>query len=293
MVEDTAAAIVAGSGRPPAGRSVSSEAQLPPTLTVVIPAWNEAERIEECVEQVLARLSDQDAEIVVVDDGSSDGTAARCAAWVRAHPAARVRLVRAPHRGKGAALRAGVAVSRGEVVAFIDADLDVPPEEIARLLRERATGRLDVVVGSKRVLAWRQVPRPFGRKVMSLAFSGLVAVLFRLPVRDTQTGVKLFSGPWLRRAVTYTRIDGFLFDVEILALAAAQGLRMGEAQVRVVMRRPASRIGMRDVVHCLGELAMVPAALHRARRALPVAGASPRRSAPSRAERVAHAPVGS
>ncbi len=238
------------------------------TLSVVVPAWNEAERIPECIRRIVDSLSPLDPEVIVVDDGSTDGTADVCRAWIRAHPSPDVRVIVAPHRGKGAAVCAGARASRGDVVAFIDADLDVAPEEIARLLRARDQQGLDIVVGSKRILSWRGMRRPLPRRVLSLSFSALARLLFRLPVRDTQTGVKLFDGPWLRTVAPHARVRGFLFDVELLALAASEGLRMGEVCVPVGMSRPASRIGLYDVVRCIGELAVIGRSVRRARRSL-------------------------
>ncbi len=251
------------------------------TLSVVVPAWNEAERIPECIRRIVGSLCALDPEVIVVDDGSTDGTAEVCRAWIASHPSPDVRVLVAPHRGKGAAVRAGALASRGDVVAFIDADLDVAPEEIARLLRVRQERGLDVVVGSKRDLSWRRMQRPLPRRLLSLSFSAVARLLFRLPVRDTQTGIKLFDGPWLRSVAPHARVQGFLFDVELLALAAAAGLRMGEVCVPVGMSRPASRIGVRDVLRCMGELALIGGSLRHARHSLAVEEGAGRRQAPA------------
>jgi dolichyl-phosphate beta-glucosyltransferase len=239
-----------------------------PALSVVVPAWNERRHILACVEGILAALAPLDPEVVVVDDGSEDGTGAACAAWIRAHPGARVALVRQPHRGKGAALAAGAAVTRGRAVAFVDADRDIPPEELWRLWWAREAAGLDVVVGAKGPGAARA--RPLGRRVVSAAFAWAVRRALRLPVPDTQTGIKLFPGPWLREAARRARVRGFLFDVELLARAQADGLAMGWVPVAVRRGRPRSRIGLGDLLRTAWEVPRLVCALRalgRSRRA--------------------------
>jgi glycosyltransferase involved in cell wall biosynthesis len=251
-----------------------------PALSVVVPAWNEAERIGECLDRLWACLRSLSAEVVVVDDGSSDGTAEACAAWMRRHPGAPVLLLRRPHRGKGAAVYAGARATRGDAIAYLDADLDVPAEEVARLFALRRSEGLDVLVGSKRRLTWRESGRPPLRTALSIAFSWLARSLFRLPIRDTQTGIKLWPGPWLRATAREARVRGFLFDLELLGAAAADGLRLAEVGVEVRMRRPASRLGLADVGRCLLELPSVGASLRARRRRGAPPALRPRRRRP-------------
>ncbi len=237
-----------------------------PVLSVIVPAWNEAERITACMQALQQHLAPLCPELIVVDDGSTDGTHQIAAEWIARHPEADAQVISLPHRGKGAAVRAGVRHSHGDDIVYIDADLDIPASEILRLLASRSRDGADVVVGSKRALTWLQLPGPIPRRLISVTFSWLVGRLFDLPVRDTQTGVKLFPGGWMRSAVTQARVAGFLFDVELLAMAARAGLRLREEPVRVTMRRAASRIGVRDCVRCLGELALLAHVLQDRRR---------------------------
>ena len=257
-----------------------------PALSVVVPAWNEAVRIGACLDQLEACLSHRGLEIIVVDDGSTDGTAEAAQAWADAHPGRRTEVLHQPHGGKGRAVYAGVARSRGADVAYIDADLDIPAGEVDRLLAWRDASGAAVVVGSKRRLAWRRLPRPLPRRVLSVTFSWVVALLFHLPVRDTQTGVKLFPGPWLRAATRQAAISGFLFDVELLALAARDGLSMAELPVTVVRRREANRIGLGTVWCCLLELGAVVRAVRR--NGAPCPRATPRRRAARHAAPAGH-----
>lgn len=228
-----------------------------PILSVIVPAWNEAEGIAACMQALHQHLGPLRPELIIVDDGSTDGTHRVAADWIARHPDVDARVISLPHRGKGVAVRAGVRRSRGNDVVYIDADMDIPASEIDRLLASRSRDGTDVVVGSKRALTWRQLPGPVSRRLISVTFSWLVSQLFHLPVRDTQTGVKLFPGPWLRSAVAEARVAGFLFDVELLAMAVRAGLRLREEPVRVTMRRAASRIGVRDCLRCVGELALL------------------------------------
>ncbi len=225
-----------------------------PQLTVIVPAWNEANRIADCLEQLEESLGHLHPEIIVVDDGSRDATAEVAQHWIDTHLACDAHVLVRPHRGKGQAVYAGVRRSSGVDVAFIDADLDIPAEEILHLLRERTAAQAPVVVGSKRQLSWRELPGPPLRRTMSITFSAVVTHLFDLPVRDTQTGIKLFPGPWLRAMADQARVPGFLFDLELLIAAAAQGMRIIEVPVRVTMRRDANRIGVRHVALCALEL---------------------------------------
>lgn len=226
-----------------------------PLLTVIVPAWNEAERIVDCLEQLDKSLGHLHPEIIVVDDGSSDATAEMAQHWIDAHRTCDAHVLVRPHRGKGHAVYAGVRQSSGVDVAFIDADLDIPASEILHLLHERTVAQAAIVVGSKRQLSWRELPGPPLRRTMSITFSALVSRLFDLPVRDTQTGVKLFPGSWLRAMADQARVPGFLFDLELLIAAAAQGMRIIEVPVRVRMQRNANRIGVRHVARCALELA--------------------------------------
>lgn len=237
-------------------------------LSIIVPAWNESARIAQCLNQLHRRLGHRRPEIIVVDDGSTDGTLEAALGWMARHPSCDVSVIRVPHGGKGRAVYAGARYTHGLDVAYIDADMDIPAAEIDHLIRWRDIAAADVVVGSKRELSWRRARRPFVRWVVSIAFSSLVSRIYRLPVRDTQTGVKLFPGPWLRDVVRYAQVPGYLFDVELLAVAAAQGLGITEIPVRVRMRRAASRIGLMDGLRCIAEMAEVRTSVRRICRTL-------------------------
>lgn len=234
-------------------------------LSIIVPAWNEEWCIYHTLTVLMGHFRGASYEVLVVDDGSRDGTAAEVRRWSRDNPDVAVRcLCLGAQRGKGGAVKAGALASSGSWVAYIDADLDIPADNLLRLYELAQEGEQDVLAGSKRQLTWGRRGVPLGRKLVSVGFSDLVQLLFRLPVRDTQTGIKLFRGSWLRKAAAEARVDGFLFDLELLAMASQDGLKMREVCVSYTPQREANRIGLRKIAACVVELGRIKAALrHR------------------------------
>ena len=206
-----------------------------PRLSVVIPAYNEAGRLPATLERVVAYLRESGrwlpAEVVVVDDGSSDATA-EVAAAVPAAAGLSCRAVRHErNRGKGAAVRTGFAASRGALVLLSDADLSSPIAEVERLAG--AAGPGSVAVGSRAVdRALITIRQPLHRDLMGRTFNGLTRVLGLSGLHDTQCGFKLFPGPLARALAGVQRLDGFAYDVELLLLARRWGFAVREVGVR-------------------------------------------------------------
>jgi dolichyl-phosphate beta-glucosyltransferase len=200
--------------------------------SVIVPCFNEAERIGPTVERVVAYLERRGRpwEVVVVDDGSLDATSD----VVRAHAARRsaVRLVRyETNHGKGFAVRQGVFASRGELALFSDADLSTPIEELAKL-EARAEAGFDVVVGSRVVAGARILtPQPAQRRLSGLVFRALVRGLRLSSIRDTQCGFKLLRRSTVEPILRRIETQGFAFDVELLARAERAGLRVTEVPI--------------------------------------------------------------
>jgi len=209
-------------------------------LSVVIPAYNEARRLGPTLDRVSAYLRQRDGEheVLVVDDGSTDGTAS----LVAAHPAPEVRLVSQPeNRGKGAALRRGVLESRGRRVLLCDADLSTPIEEVEALAPHLDDGA-SVAIGSRGVEESEvRVHQPAYRELMGKTFNLIIRVLGLRGLRDTQCGFKLLDGEAARRLFSELRTEGFAFDVELLWLARRHGYRIDEVGVRWV-DSPDSRV---------------------------------------------------
>ncbi len=204
-----------------------------PALSVVIPAFNEEARLPPHLGAVLAylRVHYPAFELLVVDDGSRDGTVAAVTAALAGEPRARV-VAYTPNRGKGYAIRTGVLASRGAQVVFLDADLSTPIDEIPRaleLLREA-----EIVIGSRDLPnSDVRVPQPLFRRVASDLFKWVRYLMVGLwRISDTQCGFKAYRGPVARQLFALAQIDRFMFDVEILYLAERAGLRIVEMPVR-------------------------------------------------------------
>jgi glycosyltransferase involved in cell wall biosynthesis len=213
------------SGRPPAEGDHR--------LSVVVPAFHEETRIADTVARIRSELGELDQagdlEIVVVDDGSSDDTAA----VARSAGADQV-IVQPENRGKGAAVRAGVLVAQGRTVAFTDADLAYAPGQLVPMLDAVESG-YDVVVGNRHdndsdTLVGTSALRSFGSRVVNMATN----ILLLGNYRDTQCGCKAFRSDIGRVVLGAGKIDGFAFDIEILHLIERYGLSLKEVPVEVV-----------------------------------------------------------
>jgi dolichyl-phosphate beta-glucosyltransferase len=203
-------------------------------LSVVIPAYNEARRLPATLERVVGFLGAdagwQPAEVLVVDDGSADGTAAVVDVAPAAEGVTVVCLGHRVNRGKGAAVRTGFAAARGEAILLCDADLSTPIEEVDRLQSALTDG---VAVGSRALDRERiELRQPLYRDLMGRVFNLAVRILAVPGVSDTQCGFKLFAGDHGRRCAEAQRLDGFAFDVELLYLTRAWRREVVEVPVR-------------------------------------------------------------
>ncbi len=211
-------------------------------VSLVIPAYNEANRIPSTIARIGEYLRSRGAswEVVIVDDGSRDATsdAARDAARSADLPIRIVRL--AENRGKGAAVRAGVAQSHGDWILISDADLSTPIEEWEKLRRAGTP----VAIGSRAVdesLVRRK--QPWHRRTMGKIFNRLVRLLSVPGIGDTQCGFKWIEGNLARDLFSKARIDRFAYDVEILSMARRRGIAIAEVPV-VWVNSPQSRVSI-------------------------------------------------
>ena len=219
----------------------------PRSLSVVIPAFNEAARIAETLAVVRQELNAIAAtwEVRVVDDGSEDDTAAIVDAAMKQE--SRIVLQREPHRGKGAAVRAGLLASRAELRFMCDADLSMPLHELPRFLA-LVPAECDIAIGTREGAGARRVGEPAHRHVIGRAFNYMVRAGLLKNIQDTQCGFKLFS----RRAVEIVfprmTLDGWAFDIEALWIAEQAGLRVREVPIEWHYRE-SSRVSLvRDSV---------------------------------------------
>jgi glycosyltransferase involved in cell wall biosynthesis len=192
-------------------------------LSVVVPAYREGPHIHDNLVHLLHEL-DQiggDYEVIVVSDGNNDETVSES----ERVGSPRIRVLAYPvNEGKGFALMHGIAHARGDLIAFIDADMELDPSGIGRFVRIQRELGCDVVVGSKRHPDSR-VAYPTVRRLQSWLYQQLIRLLFRLNVKDTQTGLKLFRGEVLREVVPLLAVKRFAFDLELLVVAGKLGYR--------------------------------------------------------------------
>jgi dolichyl-phosphate beta-glucosyltransferase len=222
--------------------------------SLVVPAYNEAGRIDDCVRSIAAwaktRPGGRGWEILVVDDGSTDDTAER-ARRVAAEEKLDLRVIAyGRNRGKGAAIREGVRVCTGDPVLITDADLSTPLSEFAKLDEMLATH--PVAIGSRTIddsLVRRR--QPLHRVLLGKLGNGMIQ-LFAVPgIRDTQCGFKLFRRDAAKALFADARIDRFAWDVEILYLARRRGFAIAEAPV-LWFNSPDSKVRVvRDAVQTL------------------------------------------
>lgn len=205
-------------------------------LTVVMPCYNEGTRIYKNVIETLTQVEKfcDSFRLIVVNDGSADDTESEIRRAMEQDK--RIGLISYENnRGKGYALRRGMLAARSEYVAFLDADLELPPYLLDGFMKKAEEGA-DIVIGSK-MHPDSQVDYPFVRKVLSAGYYTFMKILFGLKVKDTQTGIKLFRTEKIRPVLKLTRINRFSFDVEVLAIASKNGLTIEEMPVVVNFSR--------------------------------------------------------
>src|ERR1700733_6059064 len=191
-----------------------------PQLSIVIPAYNESARIENALERVLSCIAERnwDAEVLVVDDGSKDDTAAIVQRWMAVHP--RPHLVKNPgNKGKGYSVRNGLLQAAGDIVMFTDADLSAPMEEGERLIAALEYGA-DVAIGSRWMDRTRQtIPQPLYRQFFGRCFNWVTRTIMGLPYKDTQCGFKAFKRPAAQVIFRLQTIERWGFDPDLLFIA--------------------------------------------------------------------------
>jgi glycosyltransferase involved in cell wall biosynthesis len=203
-----------------------------PKYSIVIPAFNESARLPATLTSVVGciRARGWGAEVIVVNDGSTDATAEVVRLFARSAP--EVRLIENPgNRGKGYSVRAGMLAARGEVAIFTDADLSSPIEEAERLFAAIAGGA-EIAIGSRWLESSRQTQRqPLYRQFFGRCFNAVTRAVMRLPFADTQCGLKAFTREAAQTVFQLQTIERWGFDPEILLIALKRGYRVVEVPV--------------------------------------------------------------
>lgn len=214
-----------------------------PDLTIVIPSYNEELRLPATLERIAAYLPQlaRNSEILVVDDGSKDRTAAVAESFREKIPSLRV-IPNGVNRGKGFSVRHGMMEARGRHVLFTDADLSAPIEEAPKLLK--ALESYDVAIGSRALdRSLITVHESRFREFAGIVFNTIVRIILRLPFVDTQCGFKAFRRECCRILFEQQRIERFGFDPELLYLARHHGLKVREIPVQWG-HSPATKVNM-------------------------------------------------
>ena len=240
-----------------------------PELSIVIPAYNEEGRLGRALSRireyfagrsvppgVAPEISLNQLEILIVDDGSKDGTARIAEEWAQEMPGLRL-VSNRENRGKGYSVRHGMLEARGRLALFTDADLSSPIEEIEKLLAAIAAGN-DIAIGSRALdRSLISIHQSRHRELGGIVFNGLVRVVTGLPFHDTQCGFKLFRREPARIIFEQQRIKRFGFDPEILFLAKRHNLRIAEVPVRWA-HDPATKVQvLRDSLMMFRELVAI------------------------------------
>jgi glycosyltransferase involved in cell wall biosynthesis len=211
-------------------------ASLLPSVSIIVPAYNEARRIGASLKEIIeyTRRNAGRFEIIVVDDGSTDGTAALAARYLADSPDVCSRVLTSPtNRGKGHAVRQGLLEARAPFALFSDADLSTPIEEMSKLLDPLMSGDADMSFGSRALdRALIGVHQPRRRELGGRLFNLVLRLATGLPFWDTQCGFKAFRMSVCRPLLEAGTIDGFGFDIELLFEAHRAGLEMREIPVR-------------------------------------------------------------
>ena len=263
----------------------------PETLTIILPAYNEAERIEPALDELFGYLGRRGSraregapgsaelpaqiEVLVVDDGSADATAAMVSARPEAAAGAdiagtRLRVMTVPHGGKGAAVRAGMLAADSDLIVFADADMATPPDELPLLVAALADH--DVALGSRIQPdgSDMRASQPGYRRFLGKVFHVLASAWVAGPVKDTQCGFKGFTRAAAHDLFGRQRITSIVFDVEIIFLARRRGYRVAIVPIRWADRH-GSRMGARPAraIRVAWVLFRIPLVHRKARRVEP------------------------
>ncbi len=220
-------------------------------ISVIIPIYNEADRIYTNLFEIrkIFNYFGCEYELIVCDDGSRDATLSEVGKFKKSFPDLPLVITcNKRNYGKGRALKKSFKYTTGEYVIWLDADLDLHPFQVPTFFDIMRGTKADIVIGSKRhpnsVLYY-----PINRKITSIVYFSLIKLLFRLPISDTQTGLKVFKRKALEDVFKRILVKKFAFDLEVLVLAHHLGYKIAEAPVFLNSQRSLGRIGLQSIYH--------------------------------------------
>ena len=238
-----------------------------PSLSIVIPAFNEQVRLPETIRRIeyyLGRLNPRFHELLVVNDGSTDGTVEAIREFSESNPCIRI-LSNPVNMGKGFSVRHGILEARGDWTLFTDADLSTPIEELEKLWCATVRQRAEIAIGSRALdRSLIGVHQPGFREAAGKFFNCVMRLTVGLPIADTQCGFKLFRSDVARRIFSRQRLERFGFDVEVLFIARQLGYRIAEVPVRW-NHAEGSKVGMITGLQAFADLALIRANALRGR----------------------------
>ena len=214
-----------------------------PYLSVIIPAYNEEERIIPTIGAIASYISTQNYpwELIVVDDGSTDCSVE----LVKSLGLVNLRVLTAPQNGgKGSAVQRGILAAHGEYILFSDADNSTPIEELEKLLSQITENKYDVAIGSRAAEGAAEMKRSFFRQLLSVGLRWVVKYIFQINISDTQCGFKLYKREAALKLYSSQTEMGFSFDLEILYLASKFGYKTVEVPVQWI-DAPGSKVNTR------------------------------------------------
>lgn len=221
-------------------------------LVVIMPAYNEAERITENLlqsAQIIKTFQD-DFTIIAVNDGSSDNTEEKIKE--AASKSEYIQYVSySQNKGKGGAIKEGVKLANGKYIAFLDSDLELPPIMLKDFINALEANAGDVAIGSK-LHKDSKLYYPLIRRVMSMGYYIILKLMFNLKIKDTQTGIKLFKQEVIKPICENLTTTGFAFDIEILATASKKGYKILQMPITLNYcreRREKSRMSLKTIIN--------------------------------------------
>ena len=227
--------------------------KMSPLLSIIIPAYNEGQRLPQTLPQVVEFIEAQSysAEVVLVNNNSSDNTRQIAGEFSAEFPF--IRVLDEPAQGKGAAVRTGMMAANGEYLFIADADLSMPIEEVSKFLPPNLTD-YDVAIGSREAKGAVRYNEPEYRHIMGRVFNFYVKVLAIPGFEDTQCGFKCFRREVAHEVFPLTTIDGFAFDVEVLFIALSRGYKVIEVPIHWYYRSNSRVSPIRDTFNMIREV---------------------------------------